>query len=150
MNSLVLLVFVVFANAQLDVLQTIYGPVKGVVANGIRYFKGVPFAAAPIGKLRFRPPQPPAKWTTLRDATTEGNICPQGRSLGPLFIGDEDCLYLDVYIPANAAGPLPVMIWIYGGAYIIGDKYDTTFAIGCFRLNFFSGTNLDSMRQQTW
>ena len=65
----------------------------------------------------------PRKWKTPRAAVDEGNLCPQVHSLG-FTIGDEDCLNLDVYIPANvnASQPLPVMVWIYGGAFVLGDK----------------------------
>ena len=109
------------------------GLVSGVPGTlpGIRVFKGLPFAAPPIGDLRWRPPQPPQKWDGVRAATAFSANCMQ-RSAGgaafPPYGGDrtattmsEDCLYLSVYPgAASARDRRPVMVWIHGGAYTSG------------------------------
>ncbi|CAH0712840.1 unnamed protein product, partial [Brenthis ino] len=84
-------------------------------------FQGVPYAKPPIGSLRFRAPQPPEPWEGVRDATSEGNVSAQ---LEPLFlkeyIGDENCLFLNVYTPNLDGEFLPVMVFIHGGAFQFG------------------------------
>jgi para-nitrobenzyl esterase len=103
-------------------------------APGIRAFKGIPFAAPPVGALRWQAPQPVAKWTGVRDASKYGNVCiqPPGPSTGPqarLNIANmdgspplsEDCLYLNVWTgAASAKKKRPVMIWWFGGAFTEG------------------------------
>jgi para-nitrobenzyl esterase len=88
------------------------GEVQGTVADGVAVFKGLPFAAPPVGDLRWREPQHPANWPGLRAATTFSATCVQA----------EDCLYLNIYEPAAAkkGAHLPVMVWIHGGAFIYG------------------------------
>lgn len=107
-------------------IMTQYGPVVGQVENGVRVWRGVPFAAPPLGSLRFRQPVAPTPWTQPLQCTSSSAICPQGSSVEGFVLGSEDCLYLDIYAPlyANATSKLPVMYWIYGGAWIIGDKYE--------------------------
>lgn len=83
-------------------------------------FKGIPYAAAPVGDLRFRNPAPPKSWSGIRDASSHGNHCPNDGISGIGAGGHEDCLFLNVYTP-NLNGNLPVMFWIHGGAFIIGD-----------------------------
>ncbi len=99
------------------------GTVQGGVANGVEFFKGIPYAAPPVGRLRWEPPQPPAHWDGVRDATRYGSDCMQN-----LFPYDaaperttpsEDCLYLNVWRAVGARN-LPVMVWIYGGGLVIG------------------------------
>ena len=89
------------------------GTLVGVKADGVLAFKGIPFAAPPVGKLRWRPPQPAAAWSGVRDAKTYGNECMQvaGRARSaPLRAPlSEDCLYLNVWRPANEGKNLPVM-----------------------------------------
>jgi para-nitrobenzyl esterase len=90
-------------------------------ASGIRSFKGIPYAGAPVGDLRWKPPVPAKPWDGVRNADTWGPRCVQSERLGPIDPlnprMDEDCLYLNVWAPAKAAsGPLPVMVWIYGGS----------------------------------
>jgi para-nitrobenzyl esterase len=103
------------------IVETIAGPVIGRQRGQLNVFKGVPYAAPPVGQLRFRPPQPLAPWTEPRDAGSFGN--------GPMQPADarfdlgaarsEDCLYLNIWAPA-APGPHPVLMWIYGGANTTG------------------------------
>src|SRR5690348_14830281 len=82
------------------VIATAEGPVRGLANNGVYEFKGIPYAAPPIGELRWRPPQPVAHWQEPLDATSFGNTCPQVTTLGvfasPASI-TEDCLYLNVF-----------------------------------------------------
>ena len=94
------------------VVATKAGPVQGVVTDGVEAFRGIPFAAPPVGALRWRAPQPAAPWAAVRDATAFGPACPQPYDV----VQSEDCLTLNVFRPAEAAGPLPVMVWFYGGA----------------------------------
>lgn len=106
------------------------GALKGASNGAIRVFKGIPFAAPPVGGLRWRAPRRPANWTGLRDATAYGAACPQpdrpdGAGGGRAERQSEDCLTLNVWAPANAqrenAGRgLPVMVWIHGGANRLG------------------------------
>jgi para-nitrobenzyl esterase len=86
--------------------------VQGTDVGGVTEFKGLPFAAPPVGDLRWRAPQPPARWADTRSATAFSASCTQV----------EDCLYLNVYEPAavKASDKLPVMVWIHGGAFLFG------------------------------
>ncbi len=89
-------------------------------------FKGIPYAAAPVDDLRFRPPQPYPSWAGVRDALTFGAIAPQNGSMEAMLLaGDlpaqsEDCLFLNVVTPSVDDGRRPVMVWIHGGAYVSG------------------------------
>lgn len=107
------------------------GQLQGAVNDGVVSYKGIPFAAPPVGKLRWRPPQPPARWTGVRQATKFGADCMQMRfgpppapSAPPARAPSEDCLYLNVWAPASAApgAKLPVMFWIYGGGFVGGSS----------------------------
>jgi para-nitrobenzyl esterase len=104
--------------------KTKSGDVSGVSAGNAVSFKGIPFAAPPIGDLRWKPPQPAASWTGVRKAETYGAACPQpnrddGGGGGRADVQNEDCLTLNVWAPA-AAKDLPVMVWIHGGAHRLG------------------------------
>ena len=94
------------------VVKVTQGEAQGIVADGVAVFKGLPFAAPPVGDLRWRSPQSPAKWSGVRAANAFSATCAQG----------EDCLYLNVYEPADAqkGAHLPVMVWIHGGAFLFG------------------------------
>ena len=96
------------------------------MVDDVAVFRGIPFAAPPVGDLRWREPQPIQPWTDVRQTTTVGPSCPQKRGLsleggGDPGLLDEDCLYLNVYTPrADPGVRLPVMVWIHGGALIFG------------------------------
>ena len=99
------------------------GALKGAVEGQVVSFKNIPFAAPPIGPLRWKPPQKDASWTGVRDATTFGPTCMQvaGAFGRPGGQASEDCLQLNVYEPTqHAHKKLPVMVWIYGGGFIGG------------------------------
>lgn len=112
--------------AQGAIVPTADGPVEGLRKNGVEQFLGVPFAAPPVGALRWMPPQGSAKWTQLRQAKSFGPPCAQVTTLGP-FAGpansNEDCLYLNVFTP-DVTAKLPVLVWIHGGGYFDGASND--------------------------
>lgn len=100
------------------------GKLEGSVAGEVITFKGIPYAAAPVGALRWRAPQPVARWRGTRAAAAYGNACIQESGLLPAEdLGApqaEDCLYLNIWRPNNHARNLPVMVWIHGGAFTQG------------------------------
>lgn len=99
------------------------GAVQGAASNGVVAFKGIPFAAPPVGALRWRPPQPVSAWSGVRQATSFVHDCMQtdGPNSGLTVTPSEDCLYLNVWRPQDSKGQnLPVMVWIYGGGYVSG------------------------------
>jgi para-nitrobenzyl esterase len=95
------------------------GVLVGDLADGVASYKGVPFAAPPLGDLRWEPPQPVANWTGDRAATEFGASCMQNTRLGRETKVSEDCLYLNVFAPAGAKNA-PVMVWIHGGSNLNG------------------------------
>jgi para-nitrobenzyl esterase len=107
------------------VVTTASGKLQGVAIDGVESFKGIPFAAPPVGPLRWRAPQPAPGWHGVRQADAFGSDCMQQPFAGddaPLTTRPaEDCLYLNVWRPAGSAGKkLPVAVWIYGGGYMNG------------------------------
>ena len=101
------------------------GIVRGALEHGVIVFKGIPFAAPPVGARRWTPPQPVRRWTGVRPALHFAPDCAQLPTPGdaaPLrTVSREDCLYLNVWRPrASATGGLPVMVWIYGGGFVDG------------------------------
>ncbi|MBB3475804.1 carboxylesterase family protein [Sphingomonas sp. BK345] len=113
-------------------VSTDAGPVRGAVSDGIASWKGIPFAAPPVGALRWRAPQPAAHWTTARDATRYAADCmqlPFPSDAAPLgTTPSEDCLYVNVWKRAAAKGKLPVLVWIYGGGFVNGGASPPTYA----------------------
>lgn len=115
------------AQAQLTV-KTAQGKAQGKTINDgkVNAYLGLPYAAPPVGDLRWKAPAPPAQWKGLRDATHYGAHCFQTNSFADMVFQDsgpsEDCLYLNVYAPASAKtrSKLPVMFWIHGGGYTGG------------------------------
>ena len=106
------------------VVQTQSGAVRGAMLDGVMAFKGIPFAAPPVGEWRWRPPQPVEPWQGVRDATAYGMFCAQPPSevlWFELTEVSEDCLTLNVWTPdLQPADKLPVMVWIHGGGYLQG------------------------------
>ena len=121
------------------VVETDAGQVQGLEQDGIDAFLGIPYAAPPVGDLRFQPPEPPEAWQGIGDATGYGAPCmqlytPSGpnatdltRQIQGIFptgteskIDNEDCLFLNVWTPDAAAGSRPVMVWFHGGGYAYG------------------------------
>ncbi|MCY3021626.1 MAG: carboxylesterase family protein [Planctomycetota bacterium] len=118
-------------NASTDPIRIDSGPISGAVVGKdktVRVYRGVPFAAPPVGELRWKPPQPAKPWEGVRACAEFGPWCPQpkpmlGRELGKL---SEDCLYLNVWTPAKRADEkLPVMFWIHGGGCTTGSGAST-------------------------
>lgn len=125
----VLLLVGAAAGPERPVVDTDRGPVRGRTHGAYRTFEGIPFAAPPIGALRWRLPEPAARWEGVRDAGAAGSRCVQLPAIGPGGpSGSEDCLYLNVTAPAgrDAGGRLrPVMVWFHGGGFFsgAGDPY---------------------------
>jgi para-nitrobenzyl esterase len=110
------------------------GKLQGIPDNNAAIFRGIPYAAPPVGNLRWRPPQPAVKWAGVRDATQFAPACPQSPNspvmmVGPVGASSEDCLTLNVWKPAAAqdGAKLPVMVWIHGGGFFTGSGSEQQF-----------------------
>jgi para-nitrobenzyl esterase len=121
-------------NSQDVLVQTTTGTLRGVNEGETDVFKGIPYAAPPIGAFRWRPPQPAKAWEGVRDASQFGANCAQagwGGAPGTISNGSsEDCLYLNIWRPAAAkpGSKLPVMVWIHGGAFVAGSGSQPDFS----------------------
>lgn len=118
------------------VVNTTAGPVRGVEAASADTYLGIPYAEAPVGDLRWRPPEPHLPWHSVLDATSFGRHCLQATAKSKQLNASEDCLFLNVYVPrrqlathhGRASAPFPVMVWIHGGANAVfaSEEYDPT------------------------
>jgi para-nitrobenzyl esterase len=108
--------------------QVANGALQGVVAGNVLAFRGIPYAAPPVGNLRWKPPQPAPNWAGVRDASTFANFCPQLNGANQ-FVGDEDCLYLNIYVSTQTphGQQLPVMFYIHGGGNRQGQTHGPAF-----------------------
>ena len=125
--ALAIIVSQAFAARAADQVAIVSGTLLGKTVPGtnVRAFLGIPFAAPPVGKLRWQPPQPVQPWQGVRKAVAFGPRCMQRRVYSDMVFRDkgpsEDCLYLNVWTPAHSAAQrLPVMFWIYGGGFKAG------------------------------
>ncbi len=113
------------ARAASTTVKTSLGTVQGVLTSTTREFLGIRYAAAPVGNLRWAPPQSPGVSSGTIQATQFGSPCPQLPSAFSARSGtNEDCLFLNVYTPISGATNLPVMVWFHGGAFIYGEASD--------------------------
>jgi len=115
-------------SAQTDVIHLSAGDVQGLTRNGIAEFLGIPYAAPPVGDLRWRPPQSPPRWSNVLQAVKFANTCAQPqRGVFAAPSSTEDCLYLNVFTPQTQAGSAhrrPVMVWFHGGGLFSGESND--------------------------
>ena len=125
-----------------EVIVTSEGPIRGFQDDGMRKFLGIPYAAPPVGDLRWRAPQPHAPWSAPLDATAFGNTCVQTNTFVAFSTpsNTEDCLYLNVFTPISSVQDIehrnksalkPVMVWIYGGGLSNGatNWYDPSYLV---------------------
>ncbi len=125
------LVFNAHANGNRPIVQIETGRLQGTTEFNMRVFKNIPYAAPPIGNLRWRPPQPALAWEGVRDASQVGDSCPQpfikNLSAGLDLPGNEDCLKLNIYAPEKSVKNLPVMVWLHGGGLFVDGAKDPQF-----------------------
>ena len=112
------------------------GILQGIYENDLTVYKGIPFAAPPVGNLRWKAPQPAAKWdgTRMADKFAPGAV----QGINPPSGKSEDCLYLNIWSPAKSSKEqMPVLVWIYGGGFAV--------VVTAFILLLFSGISLLSI-----
>ncbi|MFF3500325.1 carboxylesterase/lipase family protein [Streptomyces sp. NPDC003247] len=110
------------------VVNTTNGKIRGTHQTDYQQWLGIPYAADPVGALRWTAPRPAAKWSGVRDATEFSDRCAQNSGWDPGYektITTEDCLALNVYVPDNARASAPVLVWIHGGGFTGGAGQDT-------------------------
>lgn len=128
------------------VRSTEFGQLEGVTDGKTLSWRGVPFAKPPVGKLRWRAPEPPAAWTGIKSAKDYAEACaqigglfgppPKGKDYSAVWetfykpIGSEDCLYLNVQRPATTDTNLPVLVYIHGGSNVVGASFDPIYVDG--------------------
>ncbi|KAI5637243.1 carboxylesterase family domain-containing protein [Phthorimaea operculella] len=117
-----LLILITLVSADRTLVQTTTGPIKGTYIDsfGVKYFafQGIPYAEKPIGDLRFKPPIPKVPWSEELDASHPGRVCPQTAGAYKKEEMDEDCLFINVFVPASKEDrPLPVFFFIHGGEF---------------------------------
>ena len=128
-----------------DRVKVAGGTIKGRPRRGVRAFLGIPFAAPPVGDLRWAAPQPVKKWTGVRETKQFGPRCMQQSLFSDMVFRSngmsEDCLYLNVWTPAKSASErLPVLVYFFGGGYVAGeDRAATTAAAWRRRDRRFDG-----------
>ena len=107
-------------------IRTLSGRIRGAAEQGLAIFRGVPFAEAPTGPLRFKPPKPARARTDVIDATSQAPVCPQVPSRLAAVLGEcaveqnEDCLTVSIWAPVPFDRPRPVLVWFHGGGYLSG------------------------------
>lgn len=132
--SVLIAVRIVVASPSQDQVTVESGVLAGTINadHSVRMFKGIPFAAPPIGDLRWKAPQAPPKWSGVRAADKFGSACLQTDVYGDIYFRDnspsEDCLTLDIWIPAKpATAKLPVLVWYYGGGFVAGSASEARY-----------------------
>lgn len=123
--AVILTSLVLVAGSSAPQVKTRLGTVEGKDDGKVKAFLGIPYAAPPVGDLRWKAPAPAAKWSGVKKATEFGSHCMQGKIYGDMVFhdpgGSEDCLTLNVWVPDKHIEPkLPVMVWIYGGGFVSG------------------------------
>jgi para-nitrobenzyl esterase len=123
------------SNNKEAVVTTTAGKIEGSYEDGLYVFKGVPYAAPPVGELRWLPPQPVKLWDGVRPAREYGAIAPQNPMVGAVIeqieqTQDEDCLFLNIFTPGLDGKRRPVMLWVHGGAFIIGSGSEMYYRSG--------------------
>jgi para-nitrobenzyl esterase len=105
-----------------EVVRVAGGELRGTLSGQVREFSGIRYAAAPVGPLRWRPPEPAHSWSGVRDATEPGAKCPQADSFAASRVrSSEDCLFLNVTTPRRTRSDRAVLVWIHGGSFTSGD-----------------------------